>query len=155
MIESKSTKACKRNSMPIETCLFKLFDSHRCSCDKSSRPTKSYDLPPLSQHDTFNEFTSHDFYSVSGFWPDQFDEIVENMIFTRDKIVHEKKTRTCCDKKTPFFLLFRRWRKHDTCESVKIVLRRQRPWRTQMCYELFCLLKEHHERCDFVLDIVV
>ena len=80
----------KRNSMSIETCLFKLFNSRYYSYDKNTRPTKSYDLPPLSQHDMFNEFTSHDFYYVSGFWPDQFDEIVENMILIPDKIVHKK-----------------------------------------------------------------
>ena len=77
MIKLKGIKAHKRNNTSIEMCLFKLFNSHYYSYDKKTRPTKNYDLPPLSQHDIFNEFTSHDFYYVSGFWPDQFDEIVD------------------------------------------------------------------------------
>ena len=62
------------------------------------------------------------------------------------------KNRTCFDKKTAFFLLFRRWRKLHTWDGVEIVLRRQRPWCTCTFYALFHLLKEHHERCLLVLD---
>ena len=64
---SKCVKAHKRNNMSIETCLFKLFNTHYCSYDNNTRHTKSYDLPPLSQHNMLSEFTSHDFYYVSVF----------------------------------------------------------------------------------------
>ena len=73
------------------------------------------------------------------------------MILIPDKVVHGK-TRTCCDKKTAFFLLFRRWRKPDTWDDVKIVFRRQRPWCIHIYYALFYLLKEHYEICVLVLD---
>ena len=67
MMKLKSTKAHKRNNTSSEIYLFKLFNSHYYSYDKNTRPTKNYDLPPLLQHDIFSEFTSYNFYYVSGF----------------------------------------------------------------------------------------
>ena len=49
----------------------------------------------------FNEHTSHDLHCVSRFWPDQFKEIIENVIFTLEKIVHPHVH--CCDSKVACF----------------------------------------------------
>ena len=61
------TKMRTRNNESMETYLFQLFNNHYYSYDKSTHPKKHYTLPPLSRHDMFNEFVSHDFYYLSGF----------------------------------------------------------------------------------------
>ena len=109
----KYAKMRTRNYESMENYLFELFNNHHYSYDKNTRPKKHYTLPPLNRHDIFNEFTSHDFYYLSGFWPDQFNEIVNAMVLIPDKIINVKNGH-CSSKKVAFFLMFRRWRKADT-----------------------------------------
>ena len=63
-----------------------------------------------------------------------------------------KKPELVVIRKKSFFLVFRRWRKPDTWDDVNIAFRRQTPWCTHTHCTLFCLLKEHYERCVLVLD---
>ena len=99
----------------------------------------------------FNEFTIYDFYYASGFWLDQFIEIIDAMELILDKIIN-RKHGICCENKVSFFHLFRKWHKPDTYEDFKSVCRRQRTWYMCMCYALFYLLKENYETCVLAID---
>ena len=48
--------------------------------------------------------------------------------------------------------MFRRWRKADTWEDVKKVMRRQRCWCINICYVVFYLCVFHYEKCVQVVD---
>lgn len=63
----------------MELHLFKLFSSHYYSYHKNAHPKKDHTLPPLILSNILNEFASHNFYSASGFWTDQFHEIADAM----------------------------------------------------------------------------
>ena len=133
-VNGLKVNANKKSSM--ELCLFELFNSHYCSYDKNTRPKKECTLPLLRQSDMFNEFTSHDFCHVSGFWPDPFYEITDAMTLMPPKNFHEINSH-CYDKKVVFLLVFRRWRKADTWDDAKKEFRRHRSWCMSMHHALF------------------
>ena len=137
-LRSLGVRVYKRNSS-IELKLFQLFNSHYYSYDKSIRANEHHSLTPLSEHDALDEFTSHDFYHASSFWPDQFHEIIDAMELMPNKIVNEKHGHFC-DKKVSFFIMLRSCYKPDAWEDTKLVLRKQRTWNVHIHHDLFHFL---------------
>jgi hypothetical protein len=58
--------------------------NHVCSYDMSCRPVVQHSDPPIQN--PVEELTSYHFYQSSGFWPDQFTEVLENLTLIPDVI---------------------------------------------------------------------
>ena len=102
LMRAKSCKINKSHKFSIEVALFEFFSNHFHSYDKNKRPKKNCVLPLFSSNDMLNEHTNHDFYCMHGFSPDQFEEIIENVILILEKIVCPQ--GHYYDKEIAFFL---------------------------------------------------
>jgi hypothetical protein len=85
----------------------------------SVRPTVLFQEHPV--RDPVNDFPASDFYELSGFWPGQFTEIVDNLSLIPDRVVCAE-TRCVATKHVAIFLMLRRWWKADKWEDVSRVL---------------------------------
>jgi hypothetical protein len=52
---------------------------HFLSYDMNIRPTVTFHIPPM--FDLLAELSVNTFYSLSGFWPDQFTEVKEMFVY--------------------------------------------------------------------------
>jgi hypothetical protein len=139
----------RRRHREMVTSLFNMLHNHYTSYDMVMRPTVLFRNPPMAN--PVDELTSYNFYHFSGFWPDQFTEICENLMLIPDVIICER-TRCSARKDLALFLLLRRWNKADTWDDVAGLLRRGRCWCIQIYRKFFSLLKRHYRRCVQVLD---
>ena len=122
---------------------------HYLSHDKVSRPTVSHALPPVN--DPVNEFSACDFYQLSGFWPEQFEEVLSEVTKVNDPIIC-RRTRCRASLKLALFVLLRRWAKPDTWDDVRRCVRRKRTWCMLVCEEVFKQLRDGCQLCVRVLD---
>jgi hypothetical protein len=129
--------------------LFASFYYHYYSYDMFIRPTILFNEQPME--DPVNELPPTEFYELSGFWPGQFREIVDNLHLIPDRITCSV-TRCAASKDTALFLMLRRWRKADKWEDVSRVMRRGRVWCIKIYRELFSLLVQHYRRLVQVID---
>jgi hypothetical protein len=140
---------CRKRHCKMVTSLFNMLHNHYTSHDMVMRPTVLFRNPPMAN--LVDELTSYNFYHFSGFWPDQFTKICENLILIPDVIICER-TRCSTRKDLALFLLLRRRNKADTWDNVVGLLRRGRCWCIQIYRKFFSLLKRHYRRCVQVLD---
>jgi len=64
-----------------------------------------------------DEFSFYGFYQECGFWPSQFQEVIDNLILLPDIIVCQR-TRVRATKSLAIFLMLHRWKKADKWEDV-------------------------------------
>lgn len=79
------------------------------------RSTLLFRNPPMAN--PVEELTSYNFYQSSGFWPDQFTEISENLILIPNDIVCDR-TKCSARKELALFLMLQQWNKADNWEDV-------------------------------------
>jgi hypothetical protein len=99
--------------------------NHYSSYDMFLRPTVLFPDPPFD--DPVEAFTSYQFYQNTGFWPDQFMEVKNNLTLIPD-VIRCQQSRCRSSKSLSLFLLLRRWNKADTWEDVSRFMRRGRVW---------------------------
>ena len=80
--------------------LYSTLYFHYYSYDMFVRPTILFQDPPLQN--PVEEIPSATFYQVTGFWPGQFKEIVENLTLIPDRIVCQM-TRCSSSKQVTLF----------------------------------------------------
>jgi hypothetical protein len=129
--------------------LMQALHYHYTSYDMVVRPTVLFNQPPLS--DPIAELPSTEFYEMSGFWPGQFMEVVDNLIRLPDRVICPK-TRCAASKSLAVFVLLRHWRKADKWDDVARVMRRGRVWCIKVYRALFQLLCIHYRRLVQVID---
>ena len=95
--------------------LFMVMQNHYTSYDMVVWPTLLFRDPPIVN--PIEELTPYRFYQNSGFWPDQFLEISQNLILIPDVIVCDR-TRCSARKELALFVLLRRWNKADNWENI-------------------------------------
>jgi hypothetical protein len=95
-------------------------------------------------------FTSHQFYQNTGFWPEQFTEVKNNLTLIPD-LTRCQQTRCRSTKSLALFLLLRRWNKADTWEDNSRFVRRGRVWCIIVYRLIFQLLAQHYRRCVQVI----
>ena len=100
----------KNNTMKYEDILYKALLFHHYSYDKSTRPSVEFNLPPLLQ--PVEVLSKYDFYNNTGFWPNQFQEIMNELKLIPNTFIH-RKTRCKATKELSLYILLRRWRKAD------------------------------------------
>jgi len=128
---------------------FVLLTNHYMSYDMWSRPYRVYDLPSVDN--IYEQFSSHRFYELTGFWPVQVQEICQNLSLIGDTIVCQS-TRCTAPKDLAVFVLLRRWHIAGTWELVAADMRQQRGWCIQIYLAFFQQLKDPYRKCVRVLD---
>lgn len=122
---------------------------HYMSYDKVSRSFINFELPPVQVPQ--QQFSKHVHYQLTGFWPEQVEEICDNLILIPDTI-RCRRSGCSASKSLAIFLMLRRWHICDTWESVARDLRWQRSWCLLIYREIFRLLVHHYRKCVRVLD---
>ncbi len=129
--------------------LMRMLYYHQTSYDMVLRPTTLFGEPPVVN--PLQEYSSHRFYQLTGFWPSQFMEVADNLLLIPDVIVCE--TTCCCASKTlALFVMLRRWQKADTWDDVAHAVCRGRVWCIKIYRKIFSLLSLHYRRLVQVLD---
>ena len=72
--------------MKYEDILYKALLFHHYSYDKATRPLVTFDLPPVLQ--PVEVLSKYDFYNNTGFWPDQFQKIMNELKLIPNTIIH-------------------------------------------------------------------
>jgi hypothetical protein len=132
--------------------LYSLFSSlyhHYYSFVMFIRPTILFNEQPMD--DPVNELPSTEFYELSGFWPAQFREVVDNLRLIPGRITCSV-TCSALSKDVAIFLMLRRWKKADKWEDVSRVMHRGHVWCIKIYRTLFSLLVQHYRRLVQVLD---
>jgi hypothetical protein len=119
------------------------------SYDMSVRLTVLFQDHPV--WDAVNDFPASEFYELSGFWPGQFTEIVDNLSLIPDRVVCAE-TRCVATKHVAIFLMLRHWKKGDKWEDVSRVLHHGWVWCIRIYHALFSLLSHHYRRLVQVID---
>lgn len=140
----------QQSSLPISARAYQdMISRHYMSYDSFSRPYKFYDLPKV--RNPAEQFSSHGFYELTGFWPEQVSEISRELIFI-PPIIRCRSTGCIAPKELAIFLLLRRWHIPGKWDGVSRDLRQQRGWCIQIYDELFKLLVVAYRKCVRVLD---
>jgi hypothetical protein len=126
-----------------------MFYYHHSSYDMVHRPTTIFQHQPVMN--PLAEFSAHRFYQLCGFWPDQFEEVADNLLLIPEHITCER-TRCTSTKYLALFVLLRRWKKADTWDDVAHTIRRGRVWCINIYRKIFSLLAHHYRRLVQVLD---
>jgi hypothetical protein len=113
------------------------------------RPTTLFREPPVVN--PLQEYSSHRFYQLCGFWPDQFTEVIDNLLLIPDIIVCDR-SRCSTSKTLALFIMLRRWQKADTWDDVAHEVQRGRVWCIDIYHKMFSLLSLHYRRLVQVLD---
>ena len=112
---------CYRKSLnDMVTSNFVLLTNHYMSYDMWSRPYRVYDLPSVDN--IYEQFSSHRFYELTGFWPVQVQEICQNLSLIGDTIVCQS-TRCTAPKDLAVFVLLCCWHIAGTWELVAADMR--------------------------------
>jgi hypothetical protein len=119
------------------------------SYDIVLRPTTLFGEPAVIN--PLQEYSSHRFYQLTGFWPDQFVETADNLLFIPDVMVCDR-TRCSASKTLTLFVMLRRWQKADTWDDVHHAVCRGRVWCITIYQKIFSLLSLHHSQLVQVLD---
>jgi hypothetical protein len=127
----------------------KMLLDHYMSYDKVSRPFINFELPPVLV--THQQFSKHVYYQLTRFWPEQVEEICNNLILIPDTI-RCRRSGCSASKSLSIFVMLRRLHICDTWESVARDLRRKWSWCVLIYHEIFRLLVYHYRKCVRVLD---
>ena len=92
----------QRSTSRLLSSLFMSLFHHYYSYDMYVRPTVLFNVLPLDE--PINELPSSEFYELSGFWPGQLKEILENLTLIPERIVCPI-TRCAASKEVSIFLL--------------------------------------------------
>jgi hypothetical protein len=122
---------------------------HYVSYDKFSSPYKLYELPKVVSPHT--QFSSHAYYELTRFWPEQVTGIIAELTLLPDVIIF-RSTRHRASKDLAIFLLLWRWHKGGSWENVCRDMRQQQGWCLQIYREIFWQLRSTHHTCVCVLD---
>ncbi len=122
---------------------------HYYSFDMFIRLTILFNEQPME--DPMNELPPTEFYELSGFWPYQFWEIVDNLHLIPRRITCSV-THCVASMDVAVFMMLRRWRKADKWEDVSRVVQWGRVWCIKIYRELFSLLIQHYRWLVQVLD---
>jgi hypothetical protein len=117
-----------------------MFYYHHSSYDMVHRPTTFFQQQPVVN--PLAEFSAHRFYQLCGFWPDQFEEVVDYLLLIPERITCER-TRCSAMKCLALFVLLRRWKKADTWDDVAHTIRRGHVWCINIYRKNFSLLAQH------------
>ena len=98
----------QRSSSRFLNSLTMALYNHCTSYDMHVRPTLLFDYLPFD--DPIAELVPTEFYELSGFWPDQFTEIINNLTLLPERIVCPI-TRCYASKQLAIFVMLRRWKK--------------------------------------------
>lgn len=98
----------QRSSSRFLNSLTMALYNHCTSYDMHVRPTLLFDHLPFD--DPIAELVPTEFYELSGFWPDQFTEIINNLTLLPERIVCPI-TRCYASKQLAIFFMLRRWKK--------------------------------------------
>jgi hypothetical protein len=99
--------------------LFAALYHHYYLFDMFIRPTILFNEGPME--DPVSELPSKEFYELSGFWPYQFREIVDNLHLIPRRITCSV-THYVASRDVAVFMMLRRWRKADKWEDVSRVV---------------------------------
>jgi hypothetical protein len=119
------------------------------SYDKISRPYVQYQLPKVITPDT--QFTKYIYHQMTGFWPEQVQEICQELILIPD-VIRCRRSGCSASKELAIFVMLRRWHIAAKWEVVSKDLRRQRSWCILIYHEIFCLVVRFYRKCVRVLD---
>jgi hypothetical protein len=140
------SRSCQREL--LQQLLMAMYN-HCSSYDMFIHPSVLFPDPPFD--DPVEAFTSYQFYPNTGFWPDQFMEVKNNLTLIPD-VIRCRQSRCRTTKSLSLFLLLRRWNKADTWEDVSRFMRHRRVW----CITVYCLIyqlaAQHCHRCVQVID---
>ena len=92
-----------------------MISNHYMSYEKFSRPYKFYELPQVESPHT--QFSSHAYYEMTGFWPEQLAEINQELTLIPD-VIRCRRTGCFATKDLALFLLLRRWHMPGNWSSV-------------------------------------
>ena len=106
---------------------------------------------PFLVLDPAEKYSTNDSYHLTGFWPEQFKEIIRETTLMPDRIMHAG-TRVTASNEMDYFILLRRWRKADTWDDARKTVCRRRCFCDNTYYALFYELKHNYERCVLVVD---
>jgi hypothetical protein len=98
-----------------------------------------YDLPSVDN--IYEQFSSHRFYELTGFWPVQVQEICQNLSLIGATIICQS-TRCTAPKDLAVFVLLRCWHIAGTWELVAADMRRKRGWCIQIYLAIFQQFKD-------------
>jgi hypothetical protein len=140
----------EQSSLPIAARAYMfMISDHYMSYDRFSRPYKLYELPKVDDPQT--QFSSHGYYEMTGFWPEQVDMISAELTLLPD-VIKCRSTGCVASRHLAIFVLLRRWHKPGNWESVSRDLRQQRGWCMQIYHETFKLVASSYRKCVRVLD---
>jgi hypothetical protein len=114
------------------------------SYDKISCPFVQYQLPKVITPDT--QFTKYIFHQMTGFWPEQVQEICQELILIPD-IIRCRRSGCSASKELAIFVMLRRWHIADKWEVVSKEFRWQRSWCILIHHEIFCLVVRYYRKC--------
>ncbi len=101
-------------------CYMDMISHHFMSYNKFSRPYIFFDQPRVD--DPTIHFSSSIYYQMTMFWPEQIEEICQELVLLPD-IIKCQSTGCCATKHLALFLLLRRWHIAGTWESISYDLR--------------------------------
>jgi hypothetical protein len=83
-----------------------MISDHHMSYNRFSHPYVNYELPKVITPS--HQFTKYMYYMMTGFWPEQFHEICQELTLLPD-VVHCRRSGCKARKEMAIFLLLRRW----------------------------------------------
>jgi hypothetical protein len=99
----------------------------------------------------YEQFSSHRFYELTGFWPVQVQEVCPNLTLIGDTSVCQS-TRCSAPKELALFMLLCHRHIVGTWELVATNMQHQRGWCIQIYLAMFQQLNNLYHECVWVLD---
>jgi hypothetical protein len=129
--------------------LLNMLYYHHTSYDMVLKPTILFGELPVV--DPLQEYSPHRFYQLSGFCPDQFLEVADNLLLIPNIIVWDR-THCSASKTLTLFVMLRRWQKADTWDDVAHEVQCGHVWCIKIYRKIFSLLSIHNRQLVQVLD---
>jgi hypothetical protein len=126
-----------------------MIRNHFMSYNKFSRPYIFFDQPRVD--DPTIHFSSFIYCQFTGFWPEQIEEICQELVLLLD-IIKCPSTGCHATKHLALFLLLRRWHIVGSWESVSYDLHQQCSWCIQVYHATLWLLAASYQKCIRILD---
>ena len=106
----------QQSTLPIAARSYiSMISNHYMSYDRFSRPYKFYELPQVENPHT--QFSSHAYYEMTGFWPEQLAVLNQELTLIPD-VIRCRRTGCSATKDLALFLLLRRWHMPGNWSSV-------------------------------------
>ena len=126
-----------------------MISEHYMSYDRFSRPFVNYELPKVFTPS--HQFSKYMYYMMTGFWPEQVQEICRELRLLPD-VIRCRRSGCKAGKEMAIFLLLRRWHIAGKWELVSKDMRQQRSWCILIYHEIFRMLAQYYRKCVRVLD---